>query len=385
MIDQKRLRNCFNGQIGIRRALDLNLPVPDQVYLNPHSGFFLNSVHSLMSIENIWSVISEAGIIERPEGVTDNVVLNNYLSERMSDALVRLSNSIYTNKQLNNNAKTIFPDTKLYDSPGSVHDTIEKYNRFVGFRLKGKTQDISLLLKKLGTQFESENPDLKIYLYQQDLSQPLKIWTISSFKKYQLQWHDISESELTMIASESTYYLGYYESDLNGRAINKAISFIKPPCSCAPVEYNLWKKWNRYLYVQAFYIDSVNLNEDRTIWDIDNENLVDRYSWGLNLVTAATCDLTAVFCANKLLLIDALATQAAVLMIEEMAHTSRDNQQSKTLSQKAFYALDNKENKATGLYKSLEKKIEVVNLDLGLLNSECLPCQSAGITFGTIY
>ncbi|HMR19766.1 MAG TPA: hypothetical protein PKA53_10750 [Sphingobacterium sp.] len=382
MINTIAIKECLNGQIGLRKSADTNLPEPETKYLNPKSGLFLNGIHALISVDNIWSMISAAGPIKRAVGVTDSQLLNGYLSDKMEDAIATLANKIYVEKQLNTYAKTIFPDTKLYESPATIHDTIEKQGRFVGLRLRGKAQDIALALKRISTQFERENPDFKIYLYRNFQEEPAQLIEVDCVKEYHPQWHELEDVSLS---PDTTYYIGYYENDLDGRALNKNISFKKPPCSCEPTEYALWKKWNRNLEAQAFYVDAGSLQVGRTIWDPGEENYVDGYTWGLNLVFAASCDITSVFCSNKQLLVDALATQAGIMILEEMANSSRDNQQKNTVSQKAFYALDNKENRAEGLYTQLEKKIKVINLDFGSMNTACLPCQNQGIVFGTIY
>ena len=105
----------------------------------------------------------------------------------------------------------------------------------------------------------------------------------------------------------------------------------------------------------------------------------------MNLTIAVACDMTGVICSNRQSMANAYATQIGVMILEDMANTGRDNQQSKTMSQKAFYALDNKENHAPGLYKSLATQIKVINIDLGSVNTECMPCQEQGLVFGTIY
>lgn len=382
MINQNQIRECLKGQVGIRKSSDTNMPVPTLDLQNPKSGLFLNSIHALISIDNIWSMITAAGPIKRENGVTDTMLLNEYMSNVSNDAIIKLGNRIYVEKQLNTYSKSIFPDTKLYDSPASIHDTLEKQGRFVGFLLMGKAADISLAIKRFSTQFENENPELKFYLYKEGTKDPIATLTVDCVKEYYAQWHEV---ENVVLSPSESYFFGYYEDDLNGRALNKRISFEKPPCSCEPIEYELWKKWNRNLNIRAMYVDSNTIKSDRTLWAPGGEIYVDDYSWGLNFVFSANCDITNIFCSNKQLLVDALATQIGIMILEEMANSSRDNQQKNTLSQKAFYALDNKENHATGLLSQLEQKIKVINLDFGSLNTACLPCQNSGIVYGTIY
>lgn len=382
MVNQQQIKECLKNQIGIRKSADTNMPVPSADLQNPKSGLFLNSVHALISVDNVWSMITAAGAIKREDVITDTMLLNEYITNVSNDAIVKLSNRIYVEKQLNTYSKSIFPDTKLYDSPASIHDTLEKQGRFVGFMLMGKAADVSLAIKRFSTQFENENPELKFYLYKEGRKEPVTILTVDCVKEYYAQWHEIDN---VVLSPNESYFFGYYEHDLTGRALNKRISFVKPPCSCEPIEYELWKKWNRNLSIRAIYVDSNTIKNDRTLWAPGGEIYVDDYSWGLNFVFSANCDITNIFCSNKQLLVDALATQTGIMILEEMANSSRDNQQKNTLSQKAFYALDNKENHATGLLSQLEQKIKVINLDFGSLNTACLPCQNSGIVYGTIY
>lgn len=427
MINPIAITSCLTGLIGFRPAIDKNLPKVSAALQTSESGIIINDVHSLVSIEHINACIENAGTIEYPDlwlagttyAIGDKVhaivngektifesiidantgnapasspdqwenqgtVMNQYLTNKISQGAVKLANAIYLQKNLANNSKSVLGDMMLYTGAGNIANTITKRGRFVGFKLYIKGPDLAVALSKVGLQLNTINPDLLLYIYHSSQLEPISQIELATTKEYSFQWITIEKQILSFLDDDINagghFTIGYYEDDLLGQAIERKTNLTSASnCSaCDPANSSAFRKWNKYVSLQPFYVDAENLNADRNYWDEDDEMIVDNQNWGMNLQLSVSCDVTPYLCRNKGSLAQAYALQVAVSIIEDMAFSTRANGMMLKLQQMANYALNVKENYSPGLYKELEKAVKAVNFNFSGVNPECLPCQSSG-------
>lgn len=432
MINPIAFQSCIDGLVGFRPSLDASLPSIEPSLTESESGIYVNDIHSLVSVENIYNCINETALITLPSAwssataytkgqrvsiseivytaLQDNTnqnptstplywqrngnALSVYLQGKINQSAVKIANQVYVNKNLNQQAKSILPETMLYAGNASIRNTIPPSNRFVGLKIKLKELDMSSIIRKIGLQFNEPLTDFPIYLYNSEQAAPVKIWTVTTNAAFSFQWVAI-EKEILSFLSDSTeagswYYLGYYEADLGGAmAINNEYTFTRNLCGpCNPANYALRKAWGAYMDIQPFTVLDEQLQSDRTLWDANYTGYNDGINYGLNLLATVSCDTTDFFCRNKHGLANAVAYQTAVSIIQDMAYTNRDNQQATKLNSMATYALGNQQNNTPGLEAQMAKQIMQIDFNYAGTNSKCLPCSDLyqnSVTLGSVY
>lgn len=269
MINPIAFQTCIAGLVGFRESLDAQMPTISDDLKESESGIYVNDIHSLITIENIYNCIVNTGTITLPSAwnagtaytagqrvssggliyqsiqagtnhaVTDTAYWTNlgnplsmYLQDKINQSAVKLANAIYIQKNLNQQAKSILPETMLYGGNGNIRNTITGQNRFVGFRIKLKDLDLGMYLTKIGLQFNGLLTDFPIYLYNSSQNTPVKIWTVSTTAAFSFQWVSIAKQIMSFLSDTTNvgtdFYLGYYEADLAGKmAINNEYTFTK--------------------------------------------------------------------------------------------------------------------------------------------------------------
>jgi hypothetical protein len=262
MINAATFQTCIAGLVGFRPSLNTEMPTIEDSLQESESGIYVNDIHSLISVENIYNCINETGLITLPaawsaitaytvgqkvsvsgiiytalqnstnQAVTETAywqrngnALSVYLQDKINQSAVKIANQVYVNKNLNQQAKSIMPETMLYSGNGSIRDVIVPQGRFVGFRLHLKELDLGMQVRKIGIQFNEAIANFPIYLYNSNQLDPVKIWEINITQPFSFQWIELSKQVMSFLSdttdASSDFYIGYYEDDLGtAKAIN---------------------------------------------------------------------------------------------------------------------------------------------------------------------
>ena len=328
---------------------------------------------------------------ENSEWWAKTTPINYYLRMLYDGATTDLANRVMIEKKLSDSGKTLLKDVVLYEGVGNIKERVQKQSRFVGFKINMRTQDISGVLHRIGLQL-TDAQELNVYLYHSSSDVPIKIFEVNHSKSVQFEWHPVNGS-LDFVNDDinagGTWYLGYYENDLTGEAINKTIHFDGAfGCgSCNQANSNLQRIWSSYFSIQPFYVQSIDLNDDNTLWDEGREFLIDDMTFGMNLQLSVKCDVTRIFCMNGPIVAHALAAQIKVKLLEAMAYSMRDNQQRERMGLLAAVALNDPEIKGVGARYELDNAIKAVNMDFSNVGSMCLPCANGRnrLKVGSVY
>lgn len=359
MINQTIITECFKDLIGFEE--NDNPVIPDDL-LNSESGLKVQQLHSLLTVENLLNCAQATG----EEFIA-------YIGKRRDTAIIKLINAVYTAKQLNENSKELLSEVKMYEGVGNFNDKIVKLGRFVGYRLENLGKDLSLVLRTVGLQLDTQNPDFKLFVYHSSQMEPVAEIAIVHNKAISFTWFKFDKKILPSIEG-GAYLIGYYEADLVGQAIKRQQYLTRrPQCSsCDRDNLALYSLWSKHLSIRPFYVNAGDLNEDKTKWNESAEIFIDGNNWGLNLALSVVCDPSGLFCRNRDIFSDALGKQIVVEFLNDIAFSMRDNQAKQKLSQMAFYSLKEGPDNAT---VQLEKAIKALNFSTSDLNKVCLPCQ----------
>lgn len=430
MFNPNRITDCLLGLIGFRQSNKTGIPRIDEELTRSSTGMFVDqTAHSLITQENLIAIsenipLSDIALwdaatsyksneLSRVDGKvyrakrdnsnktpTSNTddwketnMLSEYLLQKYKGASINLFNTVFTNKKLWESAKTILSDISLFEGAGNLSKRVEKNNRFVGFIVTPTYKDTVALIKWIGLQFDTANPNFKLYLYHSSQYEPLKEIPITHSKTYSFAWHELSE-ELSIRFNSNEYndggffYIGYYESDLLGKAIWKDQDFSGNNChTCNSVSEYLISQWSKYVSIQPFYVDESFLNNERKLFDTDKIIQLSNQNFGLNMKIQVKCDISDLVCRNKEAFANALRMQVTHDLLSDMAYSSRNNQLKEQVSQKAMYALDNRENYQKGFSKQLDEAVKAISFDMSSLNSICLPCENAntGVEISSLF
>jgi hypothetical protein len=311
--------------------------------------------------------------------------MSAYFRRLYDGAALKLLNQLFTEKKVNEVAKSIHANINLFEGVGSIDKRIVKQGRLVGLKLQILNPDTVAMLNYIGMQVDEIQNPLTMYLYHSSSDVAVKTFTLNHTKAVQFQWHKITQEVLAYLNDQINagghYYLCYYEDELTGSAIRKDISWLGKNncgnCSEAIVNSQLWNKWGKYIRIQPFYINSADIKPDKKLWDEERELYVDDTNWGMNVQMSIQCDVTNWMCHNSNLFTDALAKQLTVDILNEMAFSMRDNQKKEKLAGLAAVALDNQENGQYGEAKKLAMAIKAISFDFSDLSPACLPCNNA--------
>lgn len=424
MFNASTISTCLSGLVGFKQHHNAGYDRLDSDIVSSLTGQYIDSsAHSLFTIENIAACaenFSKTEVVAYAAGTTygigdvvkdSNIIyeslvagnvgntpatsstqwrvtnlLSAYLRKVLNGASINLFNAVFAQRKLYEAAKTLLTDTSLYDGVGNLSRKITKLSRFVGYRINPGYPDVVINISSAGFQFDTVNPEFKLYVYHSSMDTPLSVITLNINTPISFQWKQM-ETLLSLYSnsaatnSKGRFYVGYYEDDLVGQAIWKEQLWNGRACSsCNNIDSYLYRQWSKYFSIQPIYVENAWIDNDpaRTMFDEEKVIELGNQNWGMNLRVQVHCDVSDLICRSKFAFGDALKKQVTHDLLRDMAFSTRDNQKKEKVSQLAHYALENKENHTKGVIAELETAVKGVSLDMSSLSSVCLPCADAG-------
>lgn len=436
MFRETDLQNCLFGLVGWRQNNNPDYPtLPDSLIQSDSGSYFQDINSELLSIENIdqatknydkypyaayaehaayaignkvrysdgkvyeaLAVIADAPAVLNPSDWIEVNLLAQRLEQITRASITTFTNTMFIQKKLNTVTKSIFENVQLFDGAGSMANKELKTGRFVGFELRlFEHRDLTVELRRLGTQFTEANPSLKIYVFHSSQMEPIATFTQALIRVNSFEWSalkvDGKDYVLRYLGDYlpgGSFYIGYYETDLTGQAINKGYDFGRMPQNCCGgVNYRYWSNWSNYMDVLPLEVAAANLPDDiegvPQLWDINKNGYVYTKNYGLNLDISVKCDVTDFFCRERNLFADAFRKQVYVDVLQIIANSTRNNVISKEVRELALFELNKPDNKEYSAYSVLDRAIQAISFDLSDLNESCLPCnEKKGGTWAAI-
>jgi hypothetical protein len=428
------LQTCLFGLVGFHQNQNPDYPTLPPSLLASSSGLYIQDEQPLLSIENIDQALKNydafnylpynaltayatgdkikvAGVVYEsledqtgvaPPGATWEVVglLAQRLDQVLRSAITKVVSAVFQQKKLDGVTKSIFENVQLFDGVGDLTDKEIKAGRFVGYQIAIESyRDLSIVLKRLGTQFSGLNPGFELYLYHSSQEEPIQVFELNLTKANSFQWSPLKVDTVDFVlrylsddyAPGGCFYLGYYEDDLVGQAINRGYRFDKAPaCSTCGRSYEYYTRWSPYMAVTPIAVPAealaeIVVDEPRKLWDLRYNQYEYSKNYGLNLDLSVYCDVTDFLCREKDLFVDPILKQVRADLLYAIAYSTRNNPIAKEVRDLALYELDNRPSGSPGSLKLLEKAIAAVNFDLSDLNDVCLPCNdSKGPSWGSV-
>lgn len=424
MYSSPQVLEAFIGAVGIRPPYDNTIPVPAEYLQQSSTGLWLQDLHPLCSLENIYNAAPDFSRYEYPawenkvytrgtlvaindkvfraatniavgypapeQAGSENWILTDpwseWLRSRMESAVNDTLSGVMRVKRLLGSTKSIVDELMLFDGIGSYSDRIIKNSRFVGLEISVLSeQGLTALIQAIGLQKDAPQA-ITMYLYHTSQRTPLETIELQFNGAGGFTWAKPVEPLALQAfnyehSGEGSFLLGYYEDDLVGatQAIRRETGFVSICATCNA--WNTWSfnQWSKHLSIRPFSIAGAEM-VDRKLPELFTENTLTydlTNNWGLNLKISVICDMSNMFMNSIPLLANAYAMRVSLKFLAEVAYSHRINVISERTKALAMADL-NPESKEAVAYQ-WQKELEALSLDYSGMSTNCMPVQ--GKTF----
>lgn len=388
MYNAATINEGFAGLVGWRNPYDPAYPAVPEELSGSASGLYFQDAHPLITLENLWSSAPEFDKYDYPENPAAITTFYNWLKAQQQAAIVGLLSEMTTRRKLADAGKTLLENRMLFDGMGNYNDRIIKRGRFVYIELRLKAQKgLKYTIPGIGLQIDTPQQGLPIYVYSPTSYTPVEIIPVNITKPLSVQWVEFPEPlvlEPGSGADAGGYFVGYYEDDLVGQAINRATTWGQPPCfGCSGYSYESYIKYSKYMAITAGSVSSNYFSDfEDNLFDVSGITANGSTNWGMNLKINVACDLTTFFLENKALFPQAIAHAVAVKLLSVIAYSTRVNAlQDKT---RALAMMDIDATRKDAFIHKYNALIDGLNVDFSGINAFCMPCTKKGLRLGAV-
>lgn len=350
MYDIPTIKTNLAGVVGWRQPLVNAFAIIDAANLASSSGLVYQSVHSLVTVENLKAALPES---------FDAADFNTHILDMQKDAIAKVVQNVFQKKKPD--TKSLLDKMRLYDNANVKDDFIENVpNRWVGYKIDlKKNNNLKVVIDALGSEFDGVKVGVNIDLFHSSQKAPVVTFsldTIAGDSKFD-DLADFVMDYLTFIGG--TYYIGYQQNDLGAvRAINRTFDVSESP--------NVPKHFD----IEAIRVDDY---AGPNLFDIDDIELSSE-THGLNFEFTTTADITNLISDQKQVFANLIMMQMAIDVIQTMLNSTRTNaikQESRSLALMELKGTD--ENRKIGLEWRLERACEEAEFDFSDLDSLIVP------------
>lgn len=379
MFNTPRVVACLKGLVGWKNHYDpTEIPDLTPTLNESETGEFYNyGKHPAVRLDLIKNTIPQ------------NKNLEVYLNEITEGSIIELLNEVSEIKKVKQVGKELLSNDVIQNAEGWIADTIINQSRFVGIRfIPALSIGLKAQINRLGLQLTQAQTGLDIYLYHSSKLEPIKIFQFVSAQGGQFNWKRI---DWEMFADDEDlsggeFYMGYYQDDLIGQAINyDKLNWETGYCSTCDGggKQHAYLSITKYVKMDSFYVPNANLDPSRNMFNPNAVIASNNYNWGFNLNISALCDLTNFWCDNRKVLKDALVLKVTYKLLRDIQFSNRINYVEEQIKMMIIRDLEgDKETRLSSIPQRYERALKAVIFDQGGINSICLPpAINSGITY----
>lgn len=371
---------CMKGLIGWRNHYDLtDIPALNVSLNSSETGEFYQDYHPALRLDLI------------KQSLPANRDLDSYLEEKIKTGITQLLNDVSQKRKYDEYAKRVLANDILLNKYGWVNDKITNQGRFVGFRIQVTDEvGLKMIIKKIGTQFIGQTDPVDIYVYHTSKTDELFKKTVTPTGTGAWDWTEIN----TDLKSESKeysrgyFYVGYYQDDLVGQAINyKDFDWNKGPCtSCdGGSRISKWRNLMKYMNIQPIYVPNASIDPLKKMFNVEDSFEVNDMNWGLNFNMSAECDLSTFFCEHRNSLKIGLGLKVTYLILKDMEFSQQINYIEESLKHLIIRDLEgDKDTNYVNIADRLNEEITNIVFDHSKISVMCLPCKKKKVNYGVM-
>ena len=316
-----------------------------------------------------------------------NRTLSDFLDQKETEAITQLLNDIVVKKELANFGKDVVNNT-VVANPGGYGQTHINEGRFVGVRF-AMHEEVGLraVINRIALHATAAQTDLTIYLYHSHQAAAVATYTFNSTQANAQTWQSIEQAinydNGTIVGGE--WFIGYYQDDLAGNAIKyNKLNWKTGYCNTCDGGRKTahYQKLAKHVSMSAFYVPASALDAGRNMFDPEDVIYTHTETYGLNFNVSIRCNLTQYLKDNKFAFKTAVGKKVAVSILEMIKFSGQINHVEENLKALIIRDLEGDDvTQAQPLINQLADTIEALNMDMGNLASECLPCARKPRTF----
>ncbi|NCD40901.1 MAG: hypothetical protein EOL88_02295 [Bacteroidia bacterium] len=421
MYNATTIKTGFSGLLGIsnpRKPIYPRVPTDLQ---GSESGLYLNTdFHPIATIENIYYATEniyqyadeyvvgtyntgeivkygdysytslEDGNTETPgiEATKWEWTVYTEMRGMLNKSYVTVVRNFLQELKLIGSTKGIFSDLRIFDRSGKYSDEVVKRGGFVGLRIATHSAiGLQLAIPTIGIQLNTAQDSLMIYCYHSSKDSPVFTFEMTDIQAKEFTWFNLNEvisGNSMEYDSGGYFYIGYYEEDIIGNAINRKYDFSRTPCKgCINQTYDYisYRQWSKYYNICSFYV--IDINDDRTLFNIGD--VVEQYdnNYGLNISVSVQCDISDYLVENRGVFSDAIGISFSCDVMKLIESCTRGNNITDRLRNYASAELRGVVSDL-GYMQNLNKSVKSIKIDFSALNSPCFGSGIKGIKYGYI-
>jgi len=414
MFSISTLKTNLYGMIGLRDSDDPDMPLCTLTAAS--QSVYFNDYHSLVTFDQLYHVApnydgmnyttwTSTGYATGSYAMYDKIAykstrtmttgdtpsltgtgwespVNDWIQNKQYASISKLCNQLFTSKKINESAKTFLDSVQVVDGAGRQADTVTGSSRFVGFEINLKrANNIKAVLNYIGLQFTASQT-FTVYLFHSSQKAAVGTWSVTNASATSFDWVTAASpttgtNELHYvnysgnIDSGGKYYIGYFEDDISGSAIEKHY------------DCDTKFKWSKWAEIRPIAVESGSL-DGTNIFDIDDVGYADT-NFGLNFSFSIKSDITEMIVNNKGLFVDAMGYQFASDMLQEMIFnsSSRINALQDTAKRNAVLYEWNGQDNRDSIVSRLNNAKEALSFDLSKI-SQVVASNGPRIKIGNI-
>jgi len=360
MFNYTTVKTGLSGLIGFKNPRDPNIPGLDTGLNTTSSGRYMDSFHPMITNDNLekiapdfdgagydayvatatylidnyvlssgiaWMSKTDANVGNTPAvGSYWQTAFSDWLDESYDQAVDKIFSRLSVHKKLVQASKTYLDNVQLFDGTHRNSDTITASGRFVGFEIElRKANNIKAVVDRIGLRFTEAQTDLTLYLFHSAKNTAVATATVTTTSGYNFEWKTPVDWDLPYvnyannIDAGGKWYIGYFEADITGNALNKNYDFSGSPCGgCGSNDEYYFNLWSKYLTIKPIQVTTLNGTD---LFDISKVGYNWTQNWGLNVAFSVKTDFSEMSVNNKNLFTEPLGCQFAVDMLETMAYS----------------------------------------------------------------
>lgn len=331
------------------------------------SGLFMNSIHSMLTIDNLVALAPRFDEIHAGDDPARNTAFTGWV-ERLMKTAIQEGVGIWIDTKIGRKTATnLLADSRLFNIAGSFDQLQTKNGRFVGISITPKCdKGIAGLIRKVGIQMEQAE-SFALRLFKGDSAVEVQNQAITYAVGGSVQWVDVNWA----LESGTTYFIGYHEDEITGQAINGVLGFGYEDHG------RLYFPSERHFNATAFSIAKSN---DSNMWPVSGNTYTSGTNYGLNLDLSFHADYTNLVIEQRLIFARFIALQLAINILKELISNpnSKLNRNTENAASIKAWLLDeingNKNDKNdTSLAGKYRKALAAIQFEYNQVNDTLLP------------
>lgn len=374
MYNAETLKSDLIGLVGWRQNDDPQGWQLDDLTTSS-SGLFFNSVHPMLTIDNLIAIAPEFDIIEANDAARD-AAFTKWLKEKTEDGILKAVESWFNEKAELSTARNLLSRNDLFDVTGNITNLENSSGKVVGIEIEpARSRSLKAVIERIGVQFDT-NQTVTIKLFKSGQLIHVENEDVIYTGNGSVEWFDVNWE----LEGEGVYFLAYNQDDILGNAINGVYdhTFQNQGIITFPT--------GRYYGAVAFNSSSADFTN---LWDLSNNQYTVSTNYGLNLQMNVQCDYTTFISEQKNLFKSLIMYEVGIMLLDEILFNpnSKVNRNESNVSHaRLLYSI---EGDTQGINKlsvgaRYNKALKAIQFDNYSIDKICLPCRERSVRYTSI-